>query len=52
MDEQDVRIFGYCKNCGDPVTDEGEEYFVNDDGEVFDCLECVLEYHSITRIEV
>lgn len=50
MDE--VRVFGYCKNCGDAVTDEGEEYYVNDDGEVFCCIECVCEYCNVTKIEV
>lgn len=50
MDE--VRIFGYCENCGDAVTDEDEEYYVNDDGEVFCCFECMLEYYGVTKIEV
>lgn len=50
MDE--IRMFGYCKNCGDKVTDEGEEYYVNDDGEVFCCIECMMEYYCVTKIEV
>lgn len=50
MDE--IRTFGYCKNCEDKVTDEGEEYFVTDDGEVFCCLECMMEHYGVTRIEV
>lgn len=52
MDE--VRTFGYCENesCGDTVTDEGKEYYVNDDGEVFCCIECVLEHYGITKIEI
>ena len=50
MDE--IRVFGYCKNCEDRVTDEGEEYYVNDDGEVFCCLECALEHCGITKIEL
>lgn len=50
MDE--IRVFGYCENCCDAVTDEGEEYYVNDDGEVFCCLECLLEHYNITMIEV
>ena len=52
MDERDVRYFGRCENCEDDVTDEGGEYFVNDDGEVFCCLDCALEHHGIIRIEV
>jgi hypothetical protein len=54
MDERETRFFGYCENesCGDAVTDEGDEYYVNDDGEVFCCIECVLEHYGITKIEV
>lgn len=52
MDEREVRIFGYCKNCGDEVTDEHGEYCVNDDGEVFCCVECALESCGVTKIEV
>jgi hypothetical protein len=50
MDE--VRVFGYCANCDDQVTDEGGEYYVNDDGEVFCCVECMMEYYGLTKIEV
>ena len=52
MDEREVRIFGYCTECTGEVTDEGGEYYVNDDGEVFCCLDCCLEHCGITRIEV
>ena len=52
MDE--VRVFGYCENenCGDAVTDEYGEYYVNDDGEVFCCIECACEHYGLTKIEV
>lgn len=50
MDE--IRVFGYCKNCDDAVTDDGEEYYVTDDGEVFCCVECAMEYYGITKIEI
>ena len=48
----DVRIFGYCEHCGDEVTDEGGEYYVNEFGEVFCCLEHALEHYGLTKIEV
>ena len=48
----DVRVFGYCTNCDDKITDEGDEYYVNDDGEVFCSIECVCEYYGVTKIEV
>ena len=50
MDE--IRVFGYCENCGKKVTDENKEYFVTDDGKVFDYVECAFEYYGITRVEV
>jgi hypothetical protein len=42
MDEK--RFFGYCKNCGEKITDESEEYYISDDGEVFCCVECICEH--------
>lgn len=50
MDE--IRIFGYCKCCGEEVTDEYGEYCVNEDGEVFCNEECAFEYYGITKVEV
>ena len=50
MDE--VRIFGYCECCGSKITDEGEEYFANAEGEVFCSTDCILEHYGIMRIEV
>lgn len=50
MDE--IRFFGYCENCGEKITDEQEEYYVNEDGEVFCSVECVLEHYGITKAEV
>lgn len=50
MDED--RKFGYCENCEEQITDELEEYYVNEDGEVFCSIECVLEHYDIEKIEV
>lgn len=52
MDENEVRTFGYCAECGSEVVDDGNEYYVNEDGEVFCSIECVLEHYHITTIEV
>lgn len=48
----DARNFGYCENCGEKITGEYAEYYVSDDGKVFDCVECALEYHGVTKVEV
>ena len=50
MDE--IRKFGECECCGNEVTDECEEYYVNDDGEVFCGIECVCEHYCLTKVEV
>ena len=52
MDEREVRYFGHCENCGDEVTDEYDEYYVNDDGEIFCSIDCVCEHYGLTIIEV
>lgn len=50
MDE--IRMFGYCECCGNPITDEKKIYFANDEGEVFCCAECVLEHYGIIKVEI
>ena len=50
MDE--IRVFGYCECCNNKVTDDGDEYYINADGEVFCSVECVLEHYGIVRLEV
>ena len=52
MDENEIRKFGTCTCCGNEVTDEHGEYYVNDDGQVFCSIECVLEHYCVTKIEV
>jgi hypothetical protein len=48
----DVRILGYCEECGNEITDEFDEYYVSDDGTVFCGYECCLEYYGVTKMEV
>ena len=50
MDE--IRVFGYCKNCDNEITDEYDEYYINAEGEVFCCEECMMEYYGVVKIEV
>ena len=50
MDE--VRHFGECENCGEKITDEGGEYYVDSEGRVYCSVECALEKHGIVKIEV
>lgn len=48
----DIRVFGYCENCGEKVTDELDEYYINENGEAFCSIECVLEHYRVVKIEV
>lgn len=50
MDE--VRVFGACECCGNEVTDESEDYYVSDDGEIFCSVECMMEHYGVTKIEI
>lgn len=51
MDEK--RSFGYCVECeSEIVDDDDEECFVNEEGEVFCCLSCLLEHYRIHRLEM
>ena len=48
----DVRVFGYCENCGVEIDESYKEYHVDDDGKVFCCVECAMDVHGITKVEV
>lgn len=47
----DIRILGYCAECGNEITDDFEEYYCDQDGNLFCCNEHVLEFFNITQME-
>lgn len=49
---KDVRKFGMCECCGNEITDEQTEYYVDSEGRVFCCAECGMEHCGIEKIEV
>jgi hypothetical protein len=51
MDEE-RRVFGYCEECGAKITDDIEEYYCDDDGNLFCSHECVLEHFGLYKVEV
>lgn len=51
MGDEDIRIFGYCENCGAEITDEDGDYYVNNEGQIFCDIECVCEYYEIIKLE-
>ena len=46
----EIMTFGYCPVCGSAVTNE-EDCYVNDDGEYFCDIDCLMEYYNIHKIE-
>lgn len=52
MDEYDVRIVGYCEECGDSITDDIEICHCDEEGHLFCCKECALIYCGIHELEI
>lgn len=52
MNDEEVRTFGHCEHCDEVVDDNSDEYYVNEQGEVFCSVECVLEHYGVTKIEL
>lgn len=50
MDEK--RLIAYCENCGEEITGDSEDVYVDDSGHYFCSLECVFEYYKVTKIEL
>lgn len=48
----DVRIFGYCEECGAEITDDRDNYYCDDEGYFFCSCECAMDYHGIHKLEV
>mgnify|MGYP003304451828 CR=1 FL=1 len=51
MDEE-VRVFGYCEECGTKITDEAEEYYCDEEGKLLCSHECLLEHYGLYKVEV
>ena len=52
MNDNEIRTFGYCAECTNEITDKAEDYYCNEEGERFCCVECALSYCGISKIEV
>ena len=51
MDEE-MRVFGYCMECGSKITDDVEEYYCDEEGNLICSQECLLEHFNVTQMEV
>lgn len=45
MDEK--RPIARCENCGEIIFDDNHDIYLNDDGEYFCELSCVLEFYGV-----
>ena len=52
MDENEVRIFGYCQECNNKITDEIEDYYCDEEGNLFCSHECIFEHFGLYKVEV
>jgi hypothetical protein len=51
MDEE-VRTLGICVECGSAITDDIEEYYCDDEGNLLCSHDCILEHFCIYKMEV
>lgn len=52
MNEPDVRVIGYCAECGNEVTDDMEDIYVDEDGNYFCSSDCAMIYHGLHKLEL
>jgi hypothetical protein len=52
MDEKDVRVLGVCAECSNDITDDVEDYYCDEDGNYFCCVDCAMIYYHIHRLEI
>lgn len=50
-DDIEVRVLGYCEECGNEITDEMNDTYVDGEGRYFCCSECLLESYGVRKIE-
>ncbi len=45
--EEEVRVLGYCEECGREITGDDAKMYVDKDGYRFCSVECVLDHYEI-----
>ena len=50
MDEE--RVIAHCEECGNEITNNDSEIYVDQDGNYFDSIECILEHYNIVKLEI
>ena len=50
-DEQDeAQAIARCEECGELIYEDNDDAYVDDDGNHFCCLQCVLDHYSIRQV--
>jgi glutamine amidotransferase-like uncharacterized protein len=49
---EEIRLMAYCAECNASITDDIEDYYCDEDGNYFDCIECAMAYYGIHKLEV
>lgn len=50
--DDNIRVFGYCMECGAKITDDVETYYCDEEGNLLCSHECLLEHFSLYEMEV
>ena len=51
MNDTEVRIMGYCSECGNEITDDMEDIYIDDEGRYFCSSECAMVFYCIHKLE-
>jgi formylmethanofuran dehydrogenase subunit E len=51
-EEDDSQAIARCEECGELIYEDNDDVYIDDDGNYFCNLQCVLDHYSIRKIEV
>lgn len=51
MNENEVRIVGYCTECDLEIMDDMEDIYVDDYGNYFCSFECIVDHFELHKLE-
>ena len=49
MNINNTTIITNCENCGEPIYDDNNHIFTDDDGNYFCCKKCALQFYNIRK---
>jgi formylmethanofuran dehydrogenase subunit E len=52
LDEsEEERPIARCEECGELIDEDNKDAYIDDEGNYFCCLQCVLDYYYIKRVD-